>query len=198
MTRPKTISDEAIVDAARRVFRSKGHAATTREISAEAGISEGILYQRFGNKDELFFAAMLPTSPDIEELLGPERPDVDAPSYMTRVLCKLEAYFSDVIPLALHVLTHPSFDHATLGRAMAGAARVHEGLARRLEWFEGKKQIRKSTSVIAAKMLVSLAHDAALSGAPHGSELKSKELEAMAQLLWNGVAPPTNPARNDR
>ena len=74
------------------------------------------------------------------------------------------------------------------------------GLRKIFECIEndGAKQIRKSTSATAAKMLVSLAHDAALSGAPHGSELKSKELEAMAQLLWNGVAPPTNPARNDR
>lgn len=197
MTRPKTISDEDILTVARRVFRAKGYAASTREISLEVGISEGILYQRFGSKDDLFFASMLPSAPDIEELLGPERPALDALGYLQSVLGNLALYFGEVIPLALHVMTHPSFDHATIGRAMAGAARVHEGLARRLAWFEKKKLIRKSSAQVTARVLVSLAHDAGLSGMSRTTELKAKELDAIATLLWNGIAPPerTTPSK---
>src|SRR5437868_5096898 len=38
MTRPKTISNEEILAAARAIFRKSGHAAPTREIAIAAGI----------------------------------------------------------------------------------------------------------------------------------------------------------------
>src|SRR5262245_16666657 len=63
MGRQKTISDEEVLRIARDVFLEKGHIATTREIAQAAGISEAILYQRFGSKQELFFTAMRPTGP---------------------------------------------------------------------------------------------------------------------------------------
>src|ERR1019366_7859921 len=72
MTRPKTISDDEILSAARKLFRAHGHAVSTRQVAESAGISEGVLYQRFVSKDELFFAAMAPSAPDLEEVLGPE------------------------------------------------------------------------------------------------------------------------------
>src|SRR5262245_60647331 len=51
MGRHKTISDDEVLQVARGLFREKGHTATTREIAEAAGISEAILYQRFGSKD---------------------------------------------------------------------------------------------------------------------------------------------------
>jgi AcrR family transcriptional regulator len=58
MARPITISDEQILDAARAVFTEKGPRATTAEIAERAGVSEGILFKRFGNKAGLHKAAM--------------------------------------------------------------------------------------------------------------------------------------------
>jgi AcrR family transcriptional regulator len=58
MARPVTISDERILDAARAVFTEKGPRATTAEIAERAGVSEGILFKRFGNKAGLHKAAM--------------------------------------------------------------------------------------------------------------------------------------------
>src|SRR6516162_1159464 len=75
MGRHKTITDEEVLGIARRIFRAQGHTATTREIAQAAGISEAILYQRFGSKNELFFAAMHPRGPDLEQLLGPKDPE---------------------------------------------------------------------------------------------------------------------------
>src|SRR6187200_500594 len=118
MARPKTISDEEVLRVARDLFRGRGHTATTREIAQAAGISEAILYQRFGSKDELFFAAMHPTGPDLERLLGPADPPGDAHAYVRAVTLRIGEYFADVIPLALRVMTHPSFDHASFGRAL--------------------------------------------------------------------------------
>ncbi len=82
MGRRKTISNDEVLHFAREVFRQKGHSATTREIADAAGISEAVLYQRFGNKNDLFFAAMHPRVPDVNELLGPGDPPDDAHRYL--------------------------------------------------------------------------------------------------------------------
>src|SRR5262245_26797668 len=108
MGRKKTISDDEVLEIARHIFREQGHTATTRQIAEAAGISEAILYQRFGSKDELFFAAMHPRGPDLEALLGAEDPGEDARSYLHAVVVRLGKHFADVIPIALHIMTHPS------------------------------------------------------------------------------------------
>src|SRR5215468_3810223 len=93
MGRQKTITDDEVLRIARTIFREQGHTATTREIAQAAGISEAVLYQRFGSKDELFFAAMRPQGPDIEPLLGPEDPREDALTYLHAVVVRLGEYF---------------------------------------------------------------------------------------------------------
>jgi AcrR family transcriptional regulator len=60
MTRPISIKDETIIDAARAVFLERGFAATTAEVAERAGVSEGTIFKRFRNKTELFHAAMRP------------------------------------------------------------------------------------------------------------------------------------------
>src|SRR5436305_15054768 len=102
MGRHKTISDDEVLRVARGVFRTRGHTATTREIADAAGISEAALYQRFGSKDHLFFAAMHARGQDDEELLGPEDPRGDARANMHGVVGQLAKYFGEFIPLALH------------------------------------------------------------------------------------------------
>src|ERR1700730_16078938 len=133
MGRHRTISDDEVLVIARDLFRARGHAVTTRQIAEAAGISEGVLYQRFGSKDDLFFAAMHPRGPDIEELLGPEEPLDDARAYLHAVVVRIGKYFAEVIPLALRVMTHPSFDPGSLARAQPNASTVlREGLSERL------------------------------------------------------------------
>ncbi|MGV0044976.1 TetR/AcrR family transcriptional regulator [Mycobacterium colombiense] len=49
-----------ILDAARKLFHSNGFDATsTREISAEAGVSESMLFRNFGSKKAIFDEAVL-------------------------------------------------------------------------------------------------------------------------------------------
>lgn len=56
--RPQSISSETILDAAGAVFRERGHAATTAEIAGRAGVSEGILFHRYKNKETLLAAVI--------------------------------------------------------------------------------------------------------------------------------------------
>ncbi len=128
----------------------------------DAGISEGVLYQRFKSKDELFFAAMAPSAPDLEGILGSEQPVDDARSYLEKVALRLVDFFGEMIPVGLRVMTRPSFDRAALARSHTALARLQEGLVKRLGWFAQQKRVRKSAVEPTAQLLVCLAHDWAL------------------------------------
>ena len=58
MARPVTIKDETILAAARVVFLQHGFGATTAEVAARAGVSEGSIFKRYKTKFDLFRAAM--------------------------------------------------------------------------------------------------------------------------------------------
>jgi AcrR family transcriptional regulator len=190
MGRPKTISDDAILRIARDIFRKHGHTATTREVANAAGISEAVLYQRFGTKDVLFFAALRPRGPDIEELLGPDDPPDDAREYLRTVLRRLGEYFAEVIPLALRTMMHPSFDPASLSRAMPGGPdELREGLARRINSLARRQRLAASDEAVAARLLISLAHDWALGvSVAHGTVAAGdRRLEEFLGVLWEGL-----------
>jgi AcrR family transcriptional regulator len=190
MGRPKTITDDEVLRIARKVFRERGHTATTREVAQAVGISEPILYRRFGSKDTLFFAAMHAQGPEIDELLGPEEPTGDARDYLLTVLHRLGEYFAEVIPLALRVMMHPSFDPASLARSTPGGPPdLRAGLAKRLASLRRRERLVISDEVVLARLLLSLAHDWALGVAfAHGRvPPNDRRLEEFLDVLWKGL-----------
>ena len=188
MGRQKTISDDEVLRIARNIFRQEGHTATTREIAQAAGISEAILYQRFGSKNELFFAAMHPRGPDLEQLLGPKDPAEDALIYVRTVVVRLAEHFAEVIPLALRVMMHPSFDPASLAHAQPGGPAVLlEGLAERLASLARREELAMPSAAVAARLFVSLAHDWALHRMHGTSSRDVGELKEMVDLVWEGL-----------
>jgi AcrR family transcriptional regulator len=189
MGRHKTITDAALLDVAKTVFRDKGHTATTREIADAAGISEAVLYQRFASKDELFFAAMHATGPEIEPLLGPLDPPDDARAYLKATICRLGDYFAEVIPLALQVMMHPSFNPATLNRMQpGGAASLETELAKRLASLARRGRIKTSNPTGAARLVVSIAHDWALRNALAHRRKSNRELSDMVEVVFEGLS----------
>jgi AcrR family transcriptional regulator len=200
MGRYKTISDQEVLQVARDVFRAQGHTATTRAIAEAAGISEAILYQRFGSKDDLFFAAMLPRGPEIEKVLGPTDPPDGAHTYLRSVAVRIGKYFGDVIPLALRVMMHPSFDATSLARAQpTGADVLREGLAERLASLARRQQIATRSEVMTARLVVSLAHDWALGGVlSPGRPHRDRELREMVDVVWEGLRPVQRLSRRPR
>jgi AcrR family transcriptional regulator len=190
MGRQKTISDEEVLRIARAIFREQGHTATTREIAHAAGISEAILYQRFGSKNELFFEAMRPLGPDIEPLLGPKEPPEDALRYLHTVVVRLGEHFADVLPMALRVMMHPSFDPASLVRSPPGGpAELRKGLAERLSALARRGELAMPSAAVTARLLLSLAHDWALRRVHGASPRGARELKDMVDVVWQGLRP---------
>lgn len=70
MARPKKITEEQILAAAREVFIKDGINASTADIARRAKVSEGSIFKRFPTKDALFLASMKtpPIPPCIDRL----------------------------------------------------------------------------------------------------------------------------------
>lgn len=97
---------ELILEAARRAFSQRGDATgtTIKDIAAEAGISEGIIYRHFESKDELFYeAAVAPLNEAIRQ--GVEKIkqlDLDTPGADQHELAV--AYYREMVPMLADVV----------------------------------------------------------------------------------------------
>ena len=133
----------------------------------------------------------MPRKPDIEQLLGPEDPPDDAHAYLHAVVVRIGGYFVEVLPLILHVMTHPSFDLAMLSRSKSASSDtcLRESLAQRLASLAERRRIALSSPDITARLLVSLAHDWALKMvlSPEASSQGDRDLKKMVDVVWEGL-----------
>ncbi len=193
MGRPRKIQDEELLAHARSVFVEKGLAAPTREIAQQAGISEAVLYQRFPTKAELFFAAMVPPAVDIEELLSASSEQLDAQEHLEEIGLSLLAYFRELLPILLPLMTHPSFNfEESLERNPGSAmARIRKGLTEYLATQNELGHITCNDPGPAALALFSATHSLAIFerlGA-HGGHFEEDMVRRMIGTLWAGLAP---------
>lgn len=195
MGRTKIVGDEEVLEAARRVFIRDGHAATTRDVAREAGISQAVLYQRFKTKDDLFFAAMAPPQPDLSFMLG-SLADAEyegAEEHLGAIAHRLHQHLAIAAPSLLHLATHPSFGLSAIGRAhdRIGSDTLGRALTERIRTFQAMEMIGPDVNAEAlASALIAAVHGLALhevvagGAAPGGGELGG-----MVAAICRGVRP---------
>lgn len=196
MARPRTIEDETLLQIARGVFQAQGHTATTRDVARAAGISQAVLYQRFRSKDELFFAAMMPSPPDVDELLGDESEGrTNTQEHLVNIARRLTAYFAVSIPSVLHLATHPTFSSA-MTQAHQSFEPLVEALAHRLATLQKQKTVGSINSHASAEAFIAAFHSLAFMNALADHEaapVSEAHLRACVDVFWRGFAP--EPAR---
>lgn len=107
MARKRTIPDDDLLTAARACFVERGISASTKEIARRAGVSEGLLFLRYGSKADLFFAAMVPpTDGALRERLQAARQDPG--DFLALGLSMLD-YFRGAADVLLPLIAHPDF-----------------------------------------------------------------------------------------
>ena len=193
MGRPKTLEDQEILNCARDIFRREGHAASTRDVARSAGISQAVLYQRFGSKEELFFRAMAPEQADLEGMLGVYRPR-NARHDLDRIAERLVERLAELLPVLLHVLAHP---HAVRHRLLA----LHQerafrpllaALTERFRRLQADRLVTGKDPSAAAWTFLAVAHASALARlvshetSPGGG---ARALQGLLGVLWQGLAP---------
>jgi AcrR family transcriptional regulator len=202
MARPKTISDADLLDAARAVFVQKGTGASTRAIARRAGVSEGVLFQRYATKQELFFAAMaLPTS-DLGALLRTSRADTRA--HVEDAALAMTDYFRKTMPVLVPLLAHPGFRFEEFARRHPDSPL--DALRRDLMSFLAGARMRGQIGPVdpgaAALAIIAIAECVAFfehMGA-HGGRMPPELITRAVACIWAGLAPegPTAPPRTAR
>lgn len=193
--RNKTIDDSEILEVARRVFQEHGHAATTRDVARAAGISQSVLYQRFKTKDDLFFAAMAPSPPNMAALLGDEGDGFgNVEHHLGDIALRVLAYFDTVMPSILHLVTHPAFDPKVIAWAHDRilAAGLAKALAERLDVLQQKGFLGSVDPRAAAETFLATLHSFAMIHILAGISPKPMDevrVRGFVRILWHGLRP---------
>lgn len=115
MARPRSVSDEEMLSAARHVFLEHGGSASTAVIAERIGVSQAALFKRFGTKKDLMLAALAP--PDVPPFVprlavGPEigRP---VPEQLVEIATEVLAFLREMVP-AMMVLSTCGLDPKAL------------------------------------------------------------------------------------
>ena len=203
MGRTKTIDDDEILEHARAIFRHGGPSASTRDVARAAGISQAVLYQRFGSKEEMFLRAVTPEPPDVETLLG-AYPPRDVRQDLTRIGERIAAYLRVLMPTLLHVVAHSELGHDRLLELHRGMAfhPLVAGLVTRFERLRSDGLIADVDAASSARAFLALVHSAVFfelmmsHGKPRGAH--GSPVAALVEVLWEGLAPKSGRKRTSK
>jgi len=198
MARPAVIQDSAILEAAREVFLSRGFRATTAEVAARAGVSEGSIFKRFRSKFELFQAAMgsLDELPPFAAELPKRVGRADPREELFEIGREVAAHLRQVVPLHLMAWSNPGPDGAPPGFCLQSQAPIL--LLKALSgYFEGEMRagrLARRDPEIVARTFIGSVHNyvifdllfQAQDALPMPEETY---LRGLIELLFRGVDP---------
>jgi AcrR family transcriptional regulator len=194
MGRPKEVTDEQIIETARRCFLSRGAGISTSDIARELGVSHTTLFNRFGSKESLLLAALGPPK-EVPWVLalknGPdERPIREQLVEHAKVIA---VYFED-LQAGLSLLQAAGVDISKAYRGRKGdsaPAQAFRALGEWLERAQRKRRIAKcDVDILSALILGALqsrAFAARLSGEPVTAGATDRHVQKIIELLWTGI-----------
>lgn len=192
MARPRSIDEGQLLAAARDVFVARGANATTREVAEAAGVSQAVLFQRYGTKRRLFFAAMLPMPPALESLLGklPAPGSNNTRTYLVELATRVLAWIDAAMPGSLRAALHPDFPAALEdAHAPVGADALSTAIADRLNLLRSRGDLNDDAPAELATTLLDLLHGQALVAMLGRPETATDRAERAVSALWSGLDP---------
>lgn len=197
MPRPRTISDEEILDAARELFLERGPSVSTAEIARAAGISEGTIFKRFPTKDALFLAAMgLEARLQQTTLLQDACGKGDMKENLRCIAREMLSFYRQLIPRVIALHAHPKLaphQHSMLKGPDSPHRQAHLALAEhlRLEMEDGR--LAQGDPELMARVLSASLWNFVFFETVKASVYNPMEGDAyvdrLVDLLWSGMAP---------
>jgi AcrR family transcriptional regulator len=194
MGRPKEITDQQILVAARRCFLERGAAVSAVEIGRELGVSHTTLFNRFGSKDGLMLAALGPPKEMAWVDALEAGPDDERPirAQLVEHAKVMSAYFHD-LQAGLGVLQAAGIDPAKAyrGRKKGPAAQALRALVGWLERAQKQGRIgRCDIPTLASTILGALhgwAFTARVCGESTSAAASDRYVDRFIELLWSGI-----------
>lgn len=193
MARPVTITNEQILDAARAVFLREGFSAPTAEIARAADVSEGILFKRFGSKDDLFHAALKIPRLDLAVTLQPLVGHDDIKANLEVAALELVAFFRELMPTVMTLWRRhaPNMKALWQGQEDPQPLRTLRELADYIEAEMAMGRMAKADPWVLARVLVGSTHHYVFLDQVGLQTVATPEAFAhdLVRTLWRGVAP---------
>jgi AcrR family transcriptional regulator len=193
MGRHKIIEDDQLLAKARDIFVREGISVGSRRIAQEVGVSTSVLFQRFGSKEELFFAAMSPPAPDLVALLKQNKHPGHARAHLEQIALGLLGYFRELVPVLTPLTTHPSFSYPAFTQRHPNSPleKLVAGLMRALEEKHRRGEIDCPDVGSAVLNLVAVAYGLSMFErmGVHDGEFSQRTVRDLARVLWRGIAP---------
>ncbi|MEW5854705.1 MAG: TetR/AcrR family transcriptional regulator [Myxococcota bacterium] len=197
MGRPREVTDEQILKAARKCFLRDGAGATAATIAEELGVSHTTIFNRFGSKEALMIAALGPPEhvPWAARLsAGPDaRPMLEQ---LTEVGRSIAEYFQDV-GNAMSVLHAAGIgpEKVLANRDLHG--RRTQAFTALAGWLRRAQEQRKlgncDVDTLAATIISVMRNwtmTARMCGLAATRRANEDFVEGFFEMLWRGVAPP--------
>lgn len=195
MGRPRTVSDEVILAAARAVFLENGPSASTQSIADRLSVSQAALFKRFGTKRDLMIAALMPPMPPVatEVRSGPAL-DLPLQVQLRSIARDFVVFFRGMVP-CLMVLKSSGVDLEQILKTFDEPPPV---LARRLltGYFQRAMDAglaRPTDPLAAASLFLGAFHMHSFMSHVTDQVMSDEDLflfsDAVVDVLWHGIAP---------
>lgn len=196
MGRPREVTDQQIIAAARRCFLERGTSVSAADIAKELGVSHTTLFHRFGSKESLMIAALAPPQElDWVATLdsGPDtRPLREQLVELAKVM---SAHFRE-LQTGIGLLQAAGIDPSALTCPHTSASAPEQTYHAFVAWLERAVAQRRLAScdveTLAATILGALHGWAATSrvcGATCDNAAHDGYIERFIDLLWTGIGP---------
>lgn len=192
MARPRQVSDEEILLAARGCFLEQGPSVSTTVIARRLGVSQAALFKRFGTKEDLLIAALAP--PEIPGFvpLADAGPDArPLPLQLRELAGEIHRFLQGLVP-CLAMLQASGLDMRTLMTRyqIPPPLRAHRALT---GWFERAAAAGRlgpcEPSAVATILIGALQGHRMLSMIGATPNPAEGYLDQVVGTLWRGIAP---------
>ena len=187
MSRPKTIAEEDLLSAARQVFIEGGFAASTKRIAKRAGVSEALLFQRYGTKADLFFAAMVPPPMDMGAYITTAAAGTDGRDTLERLAWAMLDYFRAAVPMLLPLMSHPDFDFERFAATHPSSGLVVLRVKMGEFFFANRAPDPAAASLLLLATMQSVAMFELLGA--HGGKMPEEIMRRTIAAIWRAVEP---------
>ena len=154
MPRPKQVSDEQLMQAARTVFLKDGFKAPVAAVAKELGVTPAALFHRVKSKELLFLHALYPKDPpELQALEGRPAEGGRVQEQLIEILSGLTEYLSHAMPAMFHLHSGGLPVGRQYKKPPNVMLRLHIGLAKWLRYAASRRRIRVKNPVIAAEAL---------------------------------------------